>query len=134
MPGDFFDSNVLLYLASGDDLKADRAEALLAAGGVISVQVLNEIANVARRKMQLSWPQARELLSLVRSFLEVRSVTVEIHQAGLNCAERYGLALYDAFIVAAAVEAGCETLWSEDMHDGLLIDGRLRISNPFRQV
>jgi predicted nucleic acid-binding protein len=134
MPGDFFDSNVLLYLASGDDVKADRAEALLATGGVISVQVLNEITNVARRKMRLSWPQARAFLCLVRSLLEVRPVTIEIHEAGLDYAERYGLALYDAFIVAAAVEAGCETLWSEDMHDGLLIDGGLRIRDPFRQA
>jgi predicted nucleic acid-binding protein len=134
MPGDFFDSNILLYVASGDDVKADRAEGLLAAGGVISVQVLNEITSVARRKMRLSWSQAREFLRLVRSFLEVRPVTIEIHEAGLDYAERYGLGLYDAFIVAAAIEAGCETLWSEDMHDGLLIDGKLRIINPFRQA
>jgi predicted nucleic acid-binding protein len=93
MPGDFFDSNVLLYLASGDDLKADRAEALLARGGVISVQVLNEMTNVATRKMRLSWTQTREFLGLVRSFLEVRPVTIEIHEAGLDYAERYGLSL-----------------------------------------
>ena len=55
MPGSFFDTNVLLYVASGDRAKADRAEELIGAGGFISVQVLNEIANVVRRKMRLSW-------------------------------------------------------------------------------
>ena len=49
MQGSFFDTNVLVYLAPGDKVKADRAEALLSDGGVISVQVLNELANVARR-------------------------------------------------------------------------------------
>ena len=76
----------------------------------------------------------RELLGAVRGLLEVRPVTVETHEKGLAYAERYGLAPYDAFIVAAAVEAGCKTLWSEDMHGGLLIDGRLRITDPFRRA
>jgi predicted nucleic acid-binding protein len=132
MPGEFFDSNVLLYLASDDEAKADRAELLLAAGGVISVQVLNEITNAARRKMRLSWPETRELLGLVRSFLEIRPVTIETHEAGLDYAERYGFSTYDGMIVAAAVASDCDTLWSEDMHDGLVVDGRLRIANPFK--
>ena len=57
MPVSFFDTNVLVYLASNDAAKADRAEATLAKGGAISVQVLNELANVARRKMQMSWDE-----------------------------------------------------------------------------
>lgn len=132
MPGEFLDSNVVLYVASSEPAKAARARDLLSAGGVVSVQVLNEIANVARRKMGLSWAETGEFLAACRGLLDVRPVTVETHETGLAYAERYGLAPYDAFIVAAAVAAGCETLWSEDMHDGLLIDGRLRISNPFR--
>ncbi len=91
MGGDFFDSNVLLYLLSDDADKADRAEALLKQGGKISVQVLNEIANVARRKQRMNWQEIRELLALVRGLLEVTPLTVETHALGLDIAERYRL-------------------------------------------
>ncbi len=131
MPVSFIDTNVLIYLASSDTIKADRAEQTVAAGGIISVQVLNELANVARRKLRLPWQQTREFLSTIRSLLEVRPVTADVHQAGLAVAERYGLSIYDAMIVAAALDAGCTTLWSEDMQDGLLIEGQLRVANPF---
>ena len=133
MPASFFDSNVLLYLASADRTKADRAEAIVGeSGGAISVQVLNEIANVARRKMQMSWPDARAFLSLVRAVLEVHPVTSATHAKGLDLAERYGLSVYDAMIAASALECGAAVLWSEDMQDGLMLEGRVRISNPFR--
>ena len=131
MPVSFIDTNVLIYLASSDTIKADRAEQKVAAGGIISVQVLNELANVARRKLRLPWQQTREFLSTIRSLLEVRPVTADVHQAGLAVAARYGLSIYDAMIVAAALDAGCTTLWSEDMQDGLLIEGQLRVANPF---
>jgi len=123
---------VLLYLASSDPAKADRAEKVLESGGVVSFQVLNEIASVARRKMGLSWPETHAFLSTIRGLLTVNSVTVEIHEAGLALAERHQLSVYDAMIVAAALDAGCGTLWSEDMQDGASFDGRLRIRNPFR--
>lgn len=132
MPGSFFDTNILLYLASSDKAKADRAESLIATGGVISVQVLNEIANVARRKMQLSWDETHGFLSLVRGLLRVEPLTIETHEHGLALAERYTLSIYDAMIVAAALQAACDTLWSEDMQHGALLEGRLRIANPFR--
>ncbi len=132
MPGSFFDTNVLLYVASGDAAKADRAEQLIGEGGAISVQVLNETANVARRKMGLSWAETHAFLSTVRDLLPVLDLTVEVHETGLALAERHGLSIYDAMIVAAALRADCETLWSEDMQDGMVIDGRLRIANPFR--
>ena len=132
MPVSFFDSNVLLYLASGDALKADRAEATVAAGGAISVQVLNEIANVARRKMQMSWDETHALLNTLRELLVVHPLTVETHETGLMLAERYGLATYDAMIAASALNAGCDTLWSEDMQHGMTLNEELRIVNPFR--
>ena len=130
--GAFFDTNVPLYLFAGGAAKASRAEDLLAEGGTVSVQVLNEIANVARRKMLLSWTETREFLSTVRGLLGVGDLTAMVHQTGLAVAERHGFSIYDAMIVAAALHADCDTLWSEDMHDGLLIDGRLRVLNPFR--
>jgi predicted nucleic acid-binding protein len=133
MPGSFFDSNILAYLASGDSTKADRAEAALRDGGTISVQVLNEVANVARRKMRMSWQETHDLLSSLRGLLTVHPVTVETHDLGLALAERYDLAIYDALVAASALLAGCDRLWSEDMGDGMAIDRRLRIVNPFRE-
>lgn len=133
MPGSFFDTNVLVYIASADPGKAGRAEALVAAGGVISVQVLNELANVARRKMRMPWPETRAFLSLLRDLLTVQPLDVATHEAGLALAERYGLSTYDAMIAAAALQAGCDRLWSEDLHHGMSLDG-LRVLNPFRSV
>lgn len=132
MPGSFIDTNVLIYVASGDAAKADRAEKIVGAGGTVSVQVLNEIAHVARRKMGLSWPETHGFLSMVRGLLAVQPVTVETHEIGLSLAQRYGLSTYDAMIAAAALLADCGTLWSEDMQDGMVLDRRLRIVNPFR--
>ncbi len=132
MPGSFFDTNVLLYIASADRAKADRAEELVGQGGAISVQVLNEIANVARRRMGMSWTETHAFLSMIRGLLPVEAITIEIHETGLALAERYGLSIYDAMIAAAALQADCDMLWSEDIQDGMLLDGRLRIVNPFR--
>jgi predicted nucleic acid-binding protein len=132
MPASFFDTNVLVYIASGDAAKADRAEAAVAAGGAISVQVLNELANVARRKMRMSWDETHALLTTLRGLLTVHPLTLEIHETGLTLAERYGFSIYDAMIAAAAIHAGCDTLWSEDMQHGMALDEGLRIVNPFR--
>jgi len=132
MPGSFFDTNILIYLASDDAAKADRAEAIVREGGAISVQVLNEVANVARRKMKLTWQETRGLLSALRELLTVHPVTVDTHELGLALAERHQLGVYDALIAASALLAECDKLWSEDMQDGMAIDRRLRIINPFR--
>ncbi|MER8685541.1 PIN domain-containing protein [Mesorhizobium sp. M0563] len=132
MPVSFFDTNVLLYIASSDTAKADRAEAAIAAGGAISVQVLNELANVARRKMQMSWTDTHALLTTLRDLLTVHPLTLETHETGLRLAERYSLSTYDAMIASAAIHAGCDTLLSEDMQHGMALGDGLRIVNPFR--
>ena len=132
MPASFFDTNVLVYLASSDAAKADRAEAIIAEGGSISVQVLGELANVARRKMQMSWDETHVFLDMLRGLLTVHALTVEIHETGLRLAERYGFSIYDAMIAASALQAGCDTLWSEDMQHGMALEDGLRIVNPFR--
>jgi predicted nucleic acid-binding protein len=134
MPVSFFDTNVLVYLASGDAAKADRAEAAIAAGGSISVQILNELTNVARRKMKMSWNETHTLLNMLRSLLTVHPLTVEVHETGLGLAERFGLSTFDAMIAASAIHAGCDTLWSEDMQHGLALKEGLRIVNPFRDT
>ncbi|MFZ1201791.1 MAG: PIN domain-containing protein [Desulfobacterales bacterium] len=130
-PEVFIDTNVLLYLLSADTEKADRAEAILRAGGFISVQVLNEVDNVARRKLAMPWIEINEVLALIRSVCPVEPLTIETHDRGRLVAERYGLSVYDAMIVAAALLGECEILYSEDMQDGLVIDRQLNICNPF---
>ncbi len=132
MPGSFFDTNVIVYIASADPVKAAKAEQAIASGGAISVQVLNELTNVARRKMQMPWTDIQAFLSTVRGLLTVHPVTVEIHETGLALAERYGLSTFDAMIAAAALHAGCDTLWSEDMQHGMALEEGLQIVNPFR--
>ncbi|TPG42861.1 PIN domain-containing protein [Sphingomonas koreensis] len=130
MRGDFFDSNILIY-AAGKDERAIRATSLMDGRGTISVQVLNEFVNVARRKMALEWPRIHYFLTGVRSLLDVHPLDLETHDSALALAERYRLSTYDAVIVASALKARCRRLYSEDMHHGLVIDGRLRIENPF---
>jgi predicted nucleic acid-binding protein len=135
MPGPkvFIDTNVLLYLLSADISKADHAETVVQNGGLISVQVLNEMANVARRKLAMSWVEVNEVLALIRCMCPAVPLTIEIHDRGMLVAERYQLSVYDAMIVAAELHAGCETLYTEDMQHGLLIDSQLRITNPFHK-
>ena len=130
MSADFADTNVVLYLLD-DGRKADRAEAILAQRPRISVQVLNQAMVNCRRKAGLNWDETGAFLAGVRALCPVEDVTLETHDVGRALAERYGLSVYDAMIVAAALLAGCTTLWSEDMQDGLLVEGRLRIANPF---
>lgn len=127
----FVDTNVLLYLLSSDADKANRAEELLALHIVVSVQVLNEFANVARRKHSLSWQQLAQALEGIRHFADVRPLTVSTYEQGLALAQRYQLGTYGAMIAAAALEAGCDTLWSEDFQAGQVLNGRLKIKNPF---
>ena len=131
MPGNFLDTNVFIYLASKEPEKALRVEELLQNECAISVQVLNEIANVARRKMRLSWQETLDFLWLIRSLTTVEPVSLDTHDEGLRIASRYQLSVYDGMIVAAALLADCGTLWSDDMQDELMIDNRLTIRNPF---
>jgi predicted nucleic acid-binding protein len=127
----FFDTSVILYLLSGDDSKANGVEALLLRHGVISVQVLNEIAAVALRKQALSPGEVREFLSGIREFCRTCPVTLNAHERGLDIVERYGFSLFDSMIVAAALECGCRTLYSEDLQHGQVIEKQLRVTNPF---
>lgn len=128
------DSNVIVYLAESDSGKRARSKTLVAEGGWISAQVMNEVAAVARRKIRLAWPAVHELLALVRSFLIVEPLTLATHEQTLFVAERYKLDVYDSAVVASALLAGCDTLWSEDIHHGLIVEGTLTIRNPYRQA
>ncbi len=128
----FHDTNVVLYLLSGDAVEADRAEELLAAGGRVSVQVLNEFAAVASRKLGLNWTEIGEILAQVRAVCPVEPLGIDTHERALALAARHGLNVYDAMIVASALIAGCTVLYSEDMQDGQVFDRQLTIRNPFK--
>ncbi len=128
----FFDTNVLLYLLSEEPEKANRAEELLEAGGVISVQILNEFTNVARRKLAMDWREIRDILGTLRRLCEVVPLTLDTHDRALDLAERFRFSIYDALIVSAALIAGSETLYTEDLQDGLRLEGQLVVVNPFK--
>ena len=127
----FLDTNVLVYAALSDDPRRPAAEQLMAAGGTISVQVLNEFVNVARGKLSWSWPDIEMMLALVRSqSRRVLDISVATHEAAIALARDHRLSFYDALIVAAAQEAGCDTLFTEDMQHGRKFGG-LVVVNPF---
>lgn len=127
----FFDTNILLYLLSSDAAKADWAEGALAAGGVISVQVLNECSAVARRTLGMTFDEVREVMAPVRAVCRVEPLTGQTHDLGLQVSERYGFSVYDSMIVAAALLAECSLLYSEDLQDGQVLEKRLTVRNPF---
>lgn len=130
MSVEFVDTNVILYLLD-DGSKADRAEVILAKSPRISVQVLNEAMVNCRRKAGLGWDETADFLDGIRALCPVEDLTLQTHDVGRALAERYGFSVYDSMIVAAALIAGCTTLWTEDMHAGLLVEGQLRLVNPF---
>ena len=128
----FFDTNVLIYAVAEGDPRAARAEALLAAGGILSVQVLNEFAAAARRKLRMPWNNVKEALDAFRILCPSPiAITIDIHEAALQIAEQHEFGIHDALIVASALKAGCAVLYSEDFQGGQVLDGRLTIRNPF---
>jgi len=129
--GAFLDTNVLVYAFTADP-RAAAAQALLESGCIISVQGLNEFANVAKRKLSMTWKEVRDALAAIRILCPtILSIDGATHMEALDVAERYGYAIFDALMIASALQAGSKILWSEDMQDGMVIEGRLRISNPF---
>jgi len=126
----FIDTNVLIY-AQGAGAKSEKARKAILAGGVISVQVLNEFAAVLRRKFRLEWDQIADAVADIRAALgPVRPVDVETHLHALDLARAHGFSFYDALIVASALAARCDTLLTEDLQAGRRVNG-LAIVNPF---
>jgi predicted nucleic acid-binding protein len=129
----FFDTNVFVYAIVQDDPRSDHAEELVAEGGTVSVQVLSEFAAVARRKTRMPWIEIGLALESIKALCpDPLPITLGTHKEALAIAEKYGYKIYDALIVASALEAKCTILYSEDMQDGQVVDHRLTIRNPFR--
>jgi predicted nucleic acid-binding protein len=128
----FFDTNVLIYSLASGDPRGKRAEQLFLDGGVVSVQVLDEFADVARRKIRMSWNDLKDALKVIRIFCpEPAPVTIDTHDLALRIAEQYQIRIYDALIMASALETNCDVLYSEDLQHGQLIDERVTVRNPF---
>ncbi len=128
----FFDTNILVYLVRDKDRRTDTAEALFAAGGVISFQVLNELANVCRKKLRMSSGVTDEVLAAIRILCPSPvPLTIDTHDAGRRIAAKYGYSMFNGLIVASALEAECDILYSEDLQDGQMIEGRVTVRNPF---
>ena len=127
----FLDTNILIYAFASNDPRSEEAEDLLAAGGLISIQVLNEFVNVSRRKLRREWREIEEALSVLRTILDPPILlTIEVHEAAVGLARNSGFSFYDSLIIAAAIRAGCRILYSEDMQDGQTVDG-MTVRNPF---
>jgi predicted nucleic acid-binding protein len=126
----FHDTNIVLSLASSDQIRADIAEALIARGGHVSVQVLNEFASIATRKFGMPWAAVDDVIDAVRQVCQVHALTLETHERARAIAQRHGLVFDDALVVAAALLAGCEILYSADLRVDRTI-ARLTIRNPF---
>jgi predicted nucleic acid-binding protein len=133
MKGDaFFDTNILVYAYAKNDARAEIAEVLLARGGTVGVQNLNEFVNVAVRKLAMPWKEVVEALDVIRVFCPSPvPLTVRTHDEALRISGRYRYHIYDSLVIAAALEARCGTLYSEDLKDGQTIEG-LTVRNPFK--
>ncbi|SFB07330.1 Predicted nucleic acid-binding protein, contains PIN domain [Rhizobium sp. NFR07] len=127
----FLDTNIFVY-AFTDDIRTARAQALLAEPYVTSVQAFNEFAHVMRRKSRRDWSEIRTALSAIRRMSEsVIVVDLALNDRAFDLIEKYNLAFFDALMVAAALEARCTVFLSEDLQNGMVIDGKLTITNPF---
>lgn len=128
----FADTNVLLYLIADDDPRRAQAESILAGRPTISTQVVNEFAANAVKKGGRTREEAQELAIALIDCCELRAIDGDTLRLGFSLFVRYRLSIWDGMILAAALEAGAEILYSEDMQDGQIIDSRLRIVNPFQ--
>ena len=134
----FWDSNLWIYLFTKsadpeDARKKQHLQNLLVVRPylVSSVQVLNEVGNALMRKYVLSETDVRGFLEQILSLTENQPLFKELTLHALDIKTRYQLGWYDSLIVTAALETGCQFLYSEDMHDGLVIENSLTIKNPF---
>lgn len=133
MSGSFIDTNIIIYSFSQDKIKQDIAITLLAKTPVVSVQVLSETSNVMRRKLGFDISSVKSVIECISNECAmILPLNITTLYEGLNLSERYGFSHFDSLIVASALEAGCAELYSEDMHNGLVVNQQLTIVNPFQ--
>jgi predicted nucleic acid-binding protein len=127
----FADSNVVLYTIGKDARKADIARHLIAGQPAISVQVVNECVSVCLRKLSFTREQAYAFARTLMDRTDVLSLDESTVDQAAVLAIRYQLSHWDALIVASALLAGCDTLYSEDLQHGQVFDDQLTVVNPF---
>lgn len=127
----FADTNIVVYAYGADPAKVTVAEAIVQASPVISTQVINEFHNVARRKLGLDMATRHRVATDLLQSCRVIAVDQAIVAAAMQIEARYQLSYWDSLIISAALAAGCETLYSEDLQDGQVFEGRLTVKNPF---
>ena len=130
----FLDTNVLVYAYAAFE-PAKKAQALAVSNTGerwISTQVLIEFVNVSQRKLKTRWADIQTTLIELAGNHRITVTTAATIAQATRLADRYGFSWFDALIVAAALECGCETLYSEDLQHGQLIEDSVRVVNPFR--
>jgi predicted nucleic acid-binding protein len=133
----FFDTNLLIYLYSEDELEKQVHLVTYIKKNEnrwISTQVLNELSNTLRRKFKLEYADIANVITEIRANFEIITVQIETIELALKIAEKYRYSYYDSVIITAALESSCTLLYSEDMQHNQVIEGRLRIINPFKQT
>ena len=132
MPGEFIDTNIVIYTLSKDEYKQKKSIELLAAMPVMSVQVLSETANIMKRKLGFDVAAIRAVINRINQECSLlQPITLTTLNLALNIAERYSISHYDSLIIGAALQANCTILYSEDMQHGQIIEEQIRIINPF---
>lgn len=128
----FLDTNILLYAFSiKDEEKQKIAKKLVMADAVISAQVINEVSVNLLKKFHFSEEQIQRFIQSTYARYEVAELSYEVFSKASFLRQNHLLSYYDSVIVSAALVAGCTTLYSEDMHNGLMIEKKLQIINPF---
>jgi predicted nucleic acid-binding protein len=126
------DTNIAVY-ANLDEEKTVKAVEAVRESEFFSIQVLNEFANVFSRKYARPWTEVSEAVEDLRqSVATVLPIDELAHREAMRIADRYRLSFYDALMLAVALKGGARTIYSEDLHHGLVIDDTLRIIDPFR--
>lgn len=130
----FLDTNVLVYAYSEDDSqKREIARNLMSSGEVIiSTQVLQEFANIAHKKLKVSWKETQATIEELSSKIPLWINSDETVKKACQIASRYGYSFYDSLIISAALESQSILLFSEDMHGGQKIENQLEVVNPFK--
>ena len=129
----FLDTNIVLYALDKDGVKQQIAINLLKSNPTISTQVLNEFSNICIKKLKITIEQVEKFVDVLSSDLNVKVFDVNTIFQALSLKSKYNFQYYDSLIVATALENECNILYSEDMQDGLVIEQRLTIINPFKK-
>ena len=125
-------SNILIYLLDRDELKKDKVTLLLDPNFIISTQVVAENINICLKKLRFSKERAFDHANFLLSKFNVITIEKTFFPLAFQLASKYQFSFWDSLIVASALQCECTQLLSEDMQHGMVIEGKLKIINPFK--